>query len=76
MLGLEVIEDPLVRQPAPVRTTRVLELARDRGLLLLRAGTYDNVVRLLVPLVASEEELGRGLDIMTGALEDALGAVA
>jgi len=72
MIGLELVEDPATREPAPVRTRRVLDLARERGLLLLRAGTHDNVVRLLAPLVASEAELALGLDILAASLEDAL----
>src|SRR5262249_6695009 len=42
MIGLELVEDPATREPAPARARRVLDLARERGLLLLRAGTYDN----------------------------------
>ena len=72
MIGLELVEDPATREPAPARTRRVLDLARERGLLLLRAGTHDNVVRLLAPLVASEAELALGLDILAASLEDAL----
>src|SRR5438128_1124039 len=72
MIGLELVEDPATREPAPAPTRRVLDLARERGLLLLRAGTHDNVVRLLAPLVASEAELALGLDILAASLEDAL----
>jgi 4-aminobutyrate aminotransferase/(S)-3-amino-2-methylpropionate transaminase len=74
MIGLELVEDPSTRIPAAARTRRVLEVARERGLLLLRSGTHDNVVRLLAPLVASEEDLEHGLEILITALEDALGA--
>jgi 4-aminobutyrate aminotransferase/(S)-3-amino-2-methylpropionate transaminase len=72
MLGLELVEDPATRQPSPARTRRVLDVARERGLLLLRAGTHDNVVRLLAPLVAAEEDLERGVEILATALDDAL----
>jgi 4-aminobutyrate aminotransferase/(S)-3-amino-2-methylpropionate transaminase len=72
MVGLELVEDPVTREPAPTRTRRVLDLARERGLLLLRSGTHDNVVRLLAPLVASEADLALGLDILAASLEDAL----
>jgi 4-aminobutyrate aminotransferase/(S)-3-amino-2-methylpropionate transaminase len=72
MIGLELVEDPATRAPAPARTRRVLDLARERGLLLLRSGTHDNVVRLLAPLVASEADLAHGLDVLVASLEDAL----
>jgi 4-aminobutyrate aminotransferase / (S)-3-amino-2-methylpropionate transaminase / 5-aminovalerate transaminase len=73
MLGLEIVEDAATRQPSPARTRRILEVARERGLLLLRAGTHDNVIRLLPPLIATEEELERGVEILATALDDALG---
>jgi 4-aminobutyrate aminotransferase/(S)-3-amino-2-methylpropionate transaminase len=72
MIGLELVEDPGTREPAPARTRRVLDVARERGLILLRSGTHDNVIRLLAPLVAAEADLARGLDILVAALEEAL----
>ena len=44
---------------------------RDKGLLLLSCGSYGNVVRLLMPLVITEEQLERGL----GILEDGLASL-
>jgi 4-aminobutyrate aminotransferase/(S)-3-amino-2-methylpropionate transaminase len=73
MLGLEIVEDPATRVPSAARTRRVLDLARERGLLLLRSGTHDNVIRLLAPLIATEEDLERGAAILATALADALG---
>jgi 4-aminobutyrate aminotransferase/(S)-3-amino-2-methylpropionate transaminase len=37
----------------------------------LKAGLYDNVIRLLFPLTISEQELDRGLDILEEALSAA-----
>ena len=76
MLGFEIVEDAATRQPSPARTRRILEVARERGLLLLRAGTHDNVIRLLAPLVATKEDLEHGVEILTTALDDALGGEA
>jgi 4-aminobutyrate aminotransferase len=42
--------------------------AREQGLLLLSCGLYGNVIRLLPPLTATDEELERGLDILDAAL--------
>ena len=42
--------------------------AREQGLVLLSCGLYGNVIRLLPPLIASDEELERGLDILDSAL--------
>jgi 4-aminobutyrate aminotransferase / (S)-3-amino-2-methylpropionate transaminase / 5-aminovalerate transaminase len=73
MLGIEMVEDPAGRAPAPDLTRRVIEEGRARGVLLLRAGTYDNVIRFLVPLVATDAELDRGLDALAAALAAATG---
>jgi 4-aminobutyrate aminotransferase / (S)-3-amino-2-methylpropionate transaminase / 5-aminovalerate transaminase len=39
------------------------------GVLILKAGTYDNVVRLLAPLVISDGDLHEGLDILVEGIE-------
>ena len=41
--------------------------AREQGLVLLSCGLYGNVIRLLPPLTATDEELERGLDILDSA---------
>ena len=45
--------------------------AREKGLILLSCGLYGNVIRLLPPLSATDEELERGLAILEEALGDA-----
>jgi 4-aminobutyrate aminotransferase/(S)-3-amino-2-methylpropionate transaminase len=50
----------------------MLKEARARGLLLIKAGLYDNVIRLLMPLVTTDEEMAQALDI----LHDSLAAVS
>jgi 4-aminobutyrate aminotransferase / (S)-3-amino-2-methylpropionate transaminase / 5-aminovalerate transaminase len=49
----------------------VTTAARERGLVLLSCGLYGNVIRLLPPLSATDEELERGLGILEEALGDA-----
>ena len=46
---------------------RVTVTAREQGLVLLSCGLYGNVIRLLPPLTATDEELERGLDILDAA---------
>ena len=40
----------------------------EHGLILISAGTYGNVVRLLVPLVVTDEQFEEGLNVLEGAL--------
>ena len=50
--------------------------ALERGLVLLSCGLYGNVIRLLVPLVVTDADLARGLDILEESLVDASAAAA
>jgi len=68
MLALELVSDARTRTPAPELARAVVAAARERGLLLLTAGLHGNVVRLLVPLVASAEEVAEGLERLLDAL--------
>jgi 4-aminobutyrate aminotransferase / (S)-3-amino-2-methylpropionate transaminase / 5-aminovalerate transaminase len=71
MLALEYVRDPATKEPAPELATAVAEEAAQRGLLLLKAGTYSNCNRVLCPLVITDTELDEAL----GAWEEALDAV-
>jgi 4-aminobutyrate aminotransferase / (S)-3-amino-2-methylpropionate transaminase / 5-aminovalerate transaminase len=65
MLAIELAEQ------TPDLAARVTAAARERGLVLLSCGLYGNVIRILVPLSISDEDLERGLDLLEGALGDA-----
>ncbi len=70
MLAIELVKDKATREPAPELATRIKERCLKKGLILLGAGTYMNVIRILVPLVISAAELDEGLDILESALLD------
>jgi 4-aminobutyrate aminotransferase/(S)-3-amino-2-methylpropionate transaminase len=67
MLALEFTR-PGTLTPDPVATAAVARACHAAGLLLLTCGTYGNVIRLLPPLVISEADLDRGLQILAGAV--------
>jgi 4-aminobutyrate aminotransferase-like enzyme len=62
MLALELAER------SPDRARDLTAAAREEGLLLLSCGLYGNVIRLLPPLTAADEELERGLSILERSL--------
>src|SRR4051795_13521429 len=62
MLALELAER------SPDRAREITVAAREQGLLLLSCGLYGNVIRLLPPLTASDEELERGLELLERSL--------
>jgi 4-aminobutyrate aminotransferase len=74
MLALELVHDAEKKTPAPDLAAQTTANARERGLMLLSCGLYGNVLRILVPFVAPDEDLDRGLEIMEESLGDAIGA--
>jgi 4-aminobutyrate aminotransferase/(S)-3-amino-2-methylpropionate transaminase len=46
--------------------------AQENGLILLSCGVYSNVLRLLVPLTASDALVNEGLDIIEKSLDQSL----
>ena len=69
MVGLELVVDERTKEPNKLAAAAVIKRCHENGVLILKAGTYDNVVRLLAPLVISDSDLHEGLDILTDALE-------
>ena len=70
MAGMELVRDRATKEPADKEAARVLAVAREKGLLLLRAGTHHNVIRTLMPLTIPDEQLHEGLDILGVALSE------
>ena len=72
MAAIELVKDRETREPAADVAAATVAGALERGLLLLKTGIYDNVLRILVPITATEEDLELGLD----RLEESLAAAA
>jgi 4-aminobutyrate aminotransferase/(S)-3-amino-2-methylpropionate transaminase len=70
MLALELVKDRTTREPAPELTTQIVRACHQRGLIILKAGLYDNVVRLHIPFVATDQDIQQGLDILERAFEE------
>ena len=71
MRALELVKDRGSKEPDKDRTDRVIRKAYETGLLLVGAGTYGNVIRTLMPLVITDDELTEGLDVLEKALQGA-----
>ena len=68
MMAMELVTDPDTKEPARQAATQVIAESARNGLLALKAGIHDNVVRILAPLVMEEQLLNEGLDILDQAL--------
>ena len=69
MAAMELVKDLVMKEPDSQAASDVLTAAHHRGLVLIKAGMYDNVLRILVPLSVTDEQLNEGLDIFEAALE-------
>ncbi|MGH7923253.1 MAG: 4-aminobutyrate--2-oxoglutarate transaminase [Candidatus Binatus sp.] len=70
MLAIELVRDRASKEPAPELASRLAVRAAERGLILLTAGIYANVIRILAPLTASPELVDEGMTIIEQSLAD------
>ena len=71
MRALEFVKDRTSREPDKDFTASLVKRCWENGLLVLSAGNQGNVLRFLVPLVISDEQLNEGLDVIEGLIETA-----
>ncbi|MBI1184002.1 aminotransferase class III-fold pyridoxal phosphate-dependent enzyme, partial [bacterium] len=64
MVAFELVENKNPRKPMADLTAQLVKACYDRGLLILRAGTHGNIIRILSPLTISDEHLLAGLRII------------
>ncbi len=74
MIAMELVKDRDTKEPAPELTKALVAKAAEKGLVLLSCGTYGNVIRILVPLTASDALVDEGLDIIERSLEELVSA--
>ena len=69
MRALELVRSRQTREPADEETRRVSQYCYEHGLVTITAGSYGNVIRLLVPLVITDAQMEEGLDVLESALQ-------
>ena len=72
MIGIEFVRDPETKEPATKFTANLIQCALQKGLLIENAGTASNIVRFLAPLVMTDEQTERGLEIFEESIKEAL----
>jgi 4-aminobutyrate aminotransferase/(S)-3-amino-2-methylpropionate transaminase len=68
MLAFELVKNGDPSLPDAVLTKDLVNACHEKGLILISAGTYANVIRVLSPLVIKASELKKGLDILESEL--------
>ena len=79
MQAIELVKSRESKTPAADETKQITQYCYEHGLITITAGTYSNVIRILVPLVATNEQIDEGLDVLESALAavcDKKGSVA
>jgi len=79
MQAIELVKSQEDKTPATDETKKITQYCYEHGLITITAGSYSNVIRILVPLVATNEQIDEGLDVLESALAtvcDKKGAVA
>ena len=56
------------REPAAAETAELVRYCYEHGLIVLSAGSYSNVIRLLAPLVITDGQFNEGLDVLEAGL--------
>jgi 4-aminobutyrate aminotransferase/(S)-3-amino-2-methylpropionate transaminase len=69
MRALELVKSRDSREPASDETKKITQYCYEHGLITIMAGTYGNVIRVLVPLVITDEQLDEALDVLESALK-------
>jgi 4-aminobutyrate aminotransferase/(S)-3-amino-2-methylpropionate transaminase len=68
MVAMELVKDRGTKEPAKEAAAHVIEECYRQGLIVLKAGTYDNVIRLLPPLTIDDALVDEGLGLLEKAL--------
>ncbi len=64
MLGVELVKDRGTKEPAPEATNRIMDRAKDHGLLLGKGGLFGNVLRISPPLNVGKTDVDEAARIL------------
>ena len=70
MIGMELVKDRASKEPAGDEAGELVKRCYEKGLIVLRCGAYHNVIRILMPLVITDDELERGFAILEDRLKE------
>ena len=70
MVAMEFVQ-PGTKEPNAAAVKAIVNYCNQHGVIAISCGTYGNVVRLLPPLVITDEQLADGLDVLGAAVRSA-----
>ena len=69
LVAVELVKDMKTKTPAPDETKAITDFCFEHGLILLSCGAYGNVLRFMMPLVTTDQQLEQGINIIGKAFE-------
>src|SRR3984885_10895008 len=69
MQAIELVKSPDQHEPAADETKEVTKYCYEHGLITITAGSYSNVIRVLVPLVVTDEQMDEAMNVLESALQ-------
>jgi 4-aminobutyrate aminotransferase/(S)-3-amino-2-methylpropionate transaminase len=79
MQAIELVQSQETKAPAIDETKQITKYCYEHGLITITAGSYSNVIRVLVPLVITKDQMDEALGVLESAIaavSDKKGAVA
>jgi len=73
MVAMELVLDRKTKAPNAEACEALAKKCLEKGVIILKAGGYKNVVRVLSPLVITDEELDKAMDVIEVSLKEVLG---
>ena len=68
MCAIELVRNAGTREPADRETKEISHYCYENGVITITAGTFNNVIRILVPLVVTDEQFDEGLKVIEAAI--------
>ena len=65
---VEFVKDKKTKEPDPAMALEIIKEAVSNGIILIRAGLYSNCIRLLPPIVMTDDQLEEGLSVLENAI--------
>ncbi|QRG69603.1 4-aminobutyrate--2-oxoglutarate transaminase [Brevibacillus choshinensis] len=70
MCGIELVKDKASKEPNKELTAKIVQACYQNGIVVMSAGLYSNVIRILSPLVITDEQLEEGLNVLESVLAE------
>lgn len=70
MCAIEFVTDAKTKKPNKELVQEIIQAAHQKGLVIMTAGLYGNIIRLLTPLVITEDQLKEGLDVLENVINE------